>query len=90
MPESVQASIIVTASLEADERPYTDVYEYCTRCGACARRCPVQAIRMETGKDHETCGQHLKRSEIIHYPRYGCGLCQTNVPCERRIPRKSD
>lgn len=63
MPESVQASIIVTASLEADERSYTDVYEYCTRCGACTRRCPVQAIRMETGKDHETCGQHLKRSE---------------------------
>jgi epoxyqueuosine reductase QueG len=81
-------SIIVTASLEADERPYTDVYEYCTRCGACTRRCPVQAIRIAAGKDHAICGQYLKRSEVIHSPRYGCGLCQTNVPCERRIPRK--
>jgi len=23
-----------------------------------------------------------------HAPRYGCGLCQTAVPCEDKIPKK--
>ncbi len=79
-------SIIVTAPLEADERPYSDVYEYCIRCGACARRCPAQAISTEAGKDHTKCGRYLENSKAIHHPRYGCGLCQTRVPCERGIP----
>ena len=29
-------SLITDLPLLADERAYTDVYEYCTRCGACA------------------------------------------------------
>ncbi len=24
----------------------------------------------------------------IAQPRFGCGKCQVNVPCERRIPKK--
>lgn len=79
-------SVIVTAPLEADARPYTDIYEYCIRCGACARRCPADAIDMDTGKDHIKCGLFQKQSAVIHHPRYGCGLCQTKVPCERGIP----
>lgn len=82
-------SVIVTLPLEADGRPYTDIYEYCTRCGACLRRCPADAINLETGKDHTKCGQFQKRSAVLHYPRYGCGLCQTKVPCERGIPKKT-
>lgn len=81
-------SVIVTAPLEADKRPYTGIYEYCTHCGACVRRCPVSAISLESGKDHTKCRQHLKLSSVILHPRYGCGLCQTKVPCERSIPLK--
>ena len=77
---------IVTAPLEADTRPYTEIYEYCTHCGACARRCPVHAISLEKGKNHTRCGLFQKVSGVIYRPRYGCGLCQTKVPCEHCIP----
>ena len=50
------ASVIVTAPLEADARPYTGIYDYCIRCGACVKRCPVHAISLEHGKSHIKCG----------------------------------
>ena len=79
-------SIIVSAALEADKRKYTGVYDYCIRCGACARRCPAKAIDLETGKDHKKCKDFIAASSKELAPRYGCGLCQTGVPCERQIP----
>lgn len=82
------ASVIIDFELEADVRPYTEVYEYCTKCGACIRRCPVKAISLENGKDHCVCGPWLRHMGEIHAPRYGCGLCQTKVPCESCIPKK--
>lgn len=80
-------SVIISEKLEADIRPYTDIYEYCTKCGACIRRCPAGAIDMETGKDHPICKAWLSRMAELHAPRYGCGLCQTGVPCESRNPK---
>jgi len=82
------ASVIIEEQLETDERPYTDVYEYCTGCGACARRCPANAIDLKKGKDHIACRAWLLRMSEIHAPRYGCGLCQTGVPCESCRPKK--
>lgn len=85
------ASIIIDLELEADKRPYTGVYDYCTKCGACIRRCPVEAISLDKGKDHNICGPWVDKSKETYAPRYGCGLCQTKVPCESGIPpqRKS-
>ena len=83
------ASIIIDLELEADPRPYSGVYDYCTKCGACIRRCPVNAITMEKGKDHNICGPWVDQSKETYAPRYGCGLCQTGVPCESRRPGKS-
>ena len=80
------ASVIVTTPLEADARPYSGIYDYCIRCGACVKRCPVHAISLEHGKSHIKCGLYQKVQGVIHHPRYGCGLCQTKVPCEHRIP----
>lgn len=82
------ASIIIEAQVAADERPYTGVYEYCTMCGACVRRCPVQAISLEEGKNHTICFGWLMKTKELCAPRFGCGLCQTKVPCENRIPKK--
>lgn len=82
------ASVIVDLQLPADKRAYTDIYEYCTRCGACAARCHVNAIDLEHGKDHMICGKEQDRSSVIHAPRYGCGLCQVGVPCETGIPKR--
>lgn len=82
------ASIIIDLPLEADTRPYTGIYDYCINCGACVRRCPAKAIDIVTGKDHVKCHGNVIKSGVIHYPRYGCGLCQTKVPCESGLPLK--
>lgn len=82
------ASIIIEENVLADERPYTEIYEYCTMCGACVRRCPVKAISIEEGKNHNICHGWVMKTKELCAPRYGCGLCQTKVPCESRIPKK--
>ncbi len=79
-------SIVVSAAFAPDPRPYAGVYDYCIMCGACARRCPAHAIDMANGKDHIKCRACVAASRDILAPRYGCGLCQTGVPCETRIP----
>jgi hypothetical protein len=35
---------------------------------------------------HGTCSEYIK--EHFGFPGYACGLCQTGVPCESRIPAK--
>ncbi len=81
-------SIVTTAPLPPTERPYHDVYEYCTHCNQCARNCPVGAIDPVTGKCHDRCGQRLNESKALYAPRYGCGKCQIGVPCMSRIPKR--
>ena len=79
-------SIVTTLPLEPDERPYQDIYEYCIRCGACISQCPVQAITMEEGKNHEICSKFLGLTSSRFKPRYGCGKCQVNVSCQSCAP----
>ena len=82
-------SVIVTAEIEAGTRPYTGIYDYCTRCGACVRRCPANAISLENGKNQRLCRDWVTiHSKQLYAPRYGCGKCQTGVPCEAGIPQK--
>ena len=79
-------SIIIPDKLEPDVREYDDVYGWCVMCGACAGRCPAGAISLETGKDHNLCRDFLEKVRSVYSPRYGCGLCQTGVPCESCAP----
>ncbi len=82
-------SIITTAELEPTPRPYGgDPFAYCTRCGACTKRCPVDALSLEKGKDYQTCWVYMEETKIRFKPRYGCGKCQLLVPCETGIPNK--
>ena len=79
-------------------RPYSNHLEYCLfhsggACTACVERCPVHAISVN-GHDKIKCHRHtlIKSAEYVksHYgfDGYGCGLCQTGVPCESGIPVK--
>jgi epoxyqueuosine reductase len=71
------------------------------KCGACIKRCPVGAISFD-GHNKDICfdyqgtedTQDMKNVIKFHglstveveYSRSSCGLCQTGVPCEQRIP----
>ena len=79
-------SLIVSGSFEPRKREYTGIYDYCTRCGACVRRCPAKAISLEAGKDHEKCEAFLGKTKETYKTHMGCGKCQTKAPCESKIP----
>ena len=90
-------SIVARLQLPPTPRPYTDHHAYCLfyatgKCLVCAKRCPVDAIS-EKGHDKRTCrkhavgtcGEYMKAK--YGFDGYGCGLCQTGVPCESGIPK---
>lgn len=78
-------SVVTDLALEPTPRAYTDVEEYCTKCGVCIRRCPPLAID-KNGKDNALCSEYVQETKVRYKPRYGCGKCQTGVPCEVRRP----
>lgn len=80
--------LVTDAEIEPDTRPYSDPYEYCIRCGACAPRCPVDAIIPDRGRINRICHVYLDEMKPVYAPRYGCGKCQTEVPCEHEIPKR--
>lgn len=82
-------SVVTSLSMTADTRKYTEIDEFCNQCGACLENCPVNAISFEQGKNHEPCGAYLDETAIKFRPRYGCGKCQVDVPCEFNIPEKT-
>ena len=93
-------SVVARIPVQPTHRPYTDHHEYCLFyskgiCTKCIDRCPVAAIS-EIGHDKTKCRQYLfpVTADYVksHYgfEGYGCGLCQTKVPCESKIPAKSD
>lgn len=75
-------SVITTLELEPTPRSYKRHDDYCINCGYCIPRCPPRAISMEEGKDNFACSKFINEVKARHDPRYGCGKCQTNVPCE--------
>ena len=93
-------SAVARISIPPTPRPYEDRRAYCLFfshgiCGQCIARCPVGAIT-EAGHDKMACSRHLKPvteefvSANFGFDGYGCGLCQTGVPCESRIPTLRD
>lgn len=91
-------SVIARLAVGPADRPYSDPRAYCLffsqgTCGECIQRCPVGALS-RTGHNKERCLRHLKpntaRYVKTHYgfDGYGCGLCQTGVPCESGIPEQ--
>jgi len=83
-------SIITELYLSPDTREYENIYEYCSMCGACVKKCPVNAISIAKGKNHKICSKFLNETSEKYKPRYGCGKCQIGVPCENRIPIKEN
>ncbi len=91
-------SVVARLQIPPSERPYQDHRAYCLffnggLCTKCIERCPVGAIS-EAGKDKKKCLSHLRPGSADYvkanygFDGYGCGLCQTKVPCESGIPVK--
>lgn len=89
-------SVITELVIEPTARPYQGPHDYCLKynsntCGACIKRCPAGAIS-EKGHNKEICFQYMRQviwpkvNEEYGVAITGCGLCQTKVPCEGRIP----
>lgn len=93
-------STVARMPIGATPRPYEDHHAYCLFyshgiCGECIDRCPVRAISRQ-GHDKVRCREHLRSTTAPYveanygFAGYGCGLCQTGVPCEDRIPTPDD
>ena len=89
-------SVVLRAPLDPTPRPYRRYDEYCpfkvkNACGACIKRCPAGALS-ERGHDKRICSDYLDDrtapyvEEHYGFVGYGCGLCQTGVPCASGIP----
>lgn len=89
-------SIVTDEAITATERTCSTPWSNCLfcregSCGLCIRRCPVGALSPQ-GHDKEKCQAYvygeLRRSagELYGIMETGCGLCQTKVPCESRVP----
>jgi epoxyqueuosine reductase len=93
-------SVVARMPLNPTLRPYTDHHAYCLFyskgiCGACIKRCPAGAVS-DKGHDKKKCRDYVEGPVVRHardaygVEAYGCGLCQTKVPCESGIPVSVD
>ena len=89
-------SVITDLRIAPSPKPYADYQSNCLlyrdgTCGACIGRCPVGALS-RSGHDKLICRDHVYGAipkavgEAFEVASTGCGLCQTKVPCESRIP----
>ena len=89
-------SVITDLEIAPSPKPYPHRTYNCLfyrngTCGACIGRCPVGALS-KNGHDKQPCRQHVYGTipqavgEDFAVTSTGCGLCQTSIPCESRIP----
>ena len=91
-------SVVAKIDIPPTGRPYSDHRAYClffskNACGECIKRCPAGALSKKGLHNKEKCNNHIQDIVAVHtkenfgFPgRGGCGLCQTGVPCESKIP----
>lgn len=77
-------SVVTDWPCEPDAKDYRGFLDYCSRCGACISRCPAGAIGQECSKDKPACASYIGKVSAAHSPRYGCGKCQSAIPCQRK------
>ncbi len=89
-------SIVIEGDFEPTERPYSKYTQYCkffsdASCRSCIKRCPANAITTK-GHDKLKCREY-QRDVLKPYIKAtyelessSCGLCQTGVVCQSRIP----
>ncbi len=91
-------SVVSLIDLPITERVYGDDHQaWCLwyakgTCGACAKRCPADAITTSEGHDKQACFTYIQGTTAPYATKtYGtgatsCGLCQVKIPCEAQVP----
>lgn len=79
-------SIVTNWEAEPDVKDYSGYLDYCIKCGVCIGRCPAGAIKEGCVKDHDVCSAYVGKVCAAYTPRYGCGKCQSSLPCQRKRP----
>jgi epoxyqueuosine reductase QueG len=92
-------SVVTDVALPHTPRPYgNDAFAWCLKasrgtCGTCIKRCPSGSIGPTVQeRDKEVCRKYLSDvgqecKDIFDWEgSFGCGLCQTAVPCEDYNP----
>lgn len=91
-------SYVVKADLPVTDRGDRGPYDWCLyyakgTCGVCVKRCPVGAISQQ-GHAKDRCAAYEDEAIAQYWPahiergnyKFGCGLCQTGIPCQDRRP----
>ena len=93
-------SVVARIKIEPTPRPYSNHHAYCLFlskgiCGKCINRCPAGAVT-ERGHDKDTCNRYISQVTAKHVQSHfgleahACGFCQTDIPCESKIPTDDD
>jgi epoxyqueuosine reductase len=88
-------AVVARIQVAATPRPYQDHHAYCLFyakgiCGMCTTRCPAGAVT-KSGHNKMACSKQCNATaeyadKQLGLKGYGCGFCQTGVPCESQIP----
>ncbi len=76
-------SVVTDWETEPDEKDYDGMFDYCSECGECYRACPGGALSADV-KDISKCSAYLGVLGKKYAPRYGCGKCQSGLPCSTK------
>lgn len=93
-------SVVAYVRIPATPRAYDTHQSYCLfysegTCAKCIDRCPVDALSKD-GHDKERCHRYVFGAATRYIASafgletHACGLCQTGVPCESKIPTAND
>jgi epoxyqueuosine reductase len=99
---SVVTDLVLPVSKRTAKGPYTNCLAYLgVNCTACIERCPGGAITKK-GHNKIKCHEYMQSLGYVPFANnkmskdsydnektvFGCGLCQTKVPCEFQNPAK--
>jgi len=90
-------TVVTDLILKPSDKPYPHYHANCLyffnkTCKVCTTRCPRGAIAL-TGHDKDKCFDYMEnvcrpaKGAEYGVKITGCGLCQTQVPCEFQIPK---
>ncbi|NVN89575.1 MAG: epoxyqueuosine reductase [Desulfuromonadales bacterium] len=89
---SIITNLVLAPTIRFNMNPWGNCLHYGRGgCDICIQRCPAGAISSK-GLDKMECYKHVYGDAprtvgtIYGVKETGCGLCQTNVPCEYRVP----